>query len=163
MLLKNSSFIPASTQILSPEGTGTTVDDDGVGGVVVVEAGAGVVAIPDAVVSSGVEVPGVAVLLGVAVSLNGLALWHSSVGHLEKRGSKTRMELDTVFLICLCKSLKAIDCSVCSPATDADVRARPEGLLLAAAQFPLLVVDAVLRRVLCRLWPNSPPDDRMKA
>ena len=91
MLLKNSSFIPASTQILSPEGTGAAVDDgvvvvvgdDGVV-VVVVEAGAAVVAIPDVVVPSGVEVSGVAVLLGVTVSLNGLALWHSSVGHLEK-------------------------------------------------------------------------------
>ena len=90
MLLKNSSFIPASTQILSPEGTGAAVDDgvvvvvvdDGV--VVVVEAGAAVVAIPDVVVPSSVEVSGVAVLLGVTVSLNGLALWHSSVGHLEK-------------------------------------------------------------------------------
>ena len=82
MLLKNSSFIPASTQILSPEGTGAAVDDGVV--VVVVEAGAAVVAIPDVVVPSDVEVSGVAVLLGVTVSLNGLALWHSSVGHLEK-------------------------------------------------------------------------------
>ena len=82
MLLKNSSFIPASTQILSPEGTGAAVDDGVV--VVVVEAGAAVVAIPDVVVPSSVEVSGVAVLLGVTVSLNGLALWHSSVGHLEK-------------------------------------------------------------------------------
>ena len=42
---------------------------------------------------------------------------------------------------------------------DADVRAPPEGLLLSAPQFSLLVVDAVLRRVLCRLWPNAPSDE----
>ena len=68
MLLKNSSFIPASTQTLSPEGTDAVVDD-GVGvGVEVV-----VVELTDAVVPSGVEVSGLGVLLVVAVS-NGLAL-----------------------------------------------------------------------------------------
>lgn len=74
--------MPASTQTLSPEGTGDKV--------AVVEVGAGVgdavVALPDVVVPSGVEDSGMAVLLGVAVS-NGLALWHSSVGHLGTRAS----------------------------------------------------------------------------
>ena len=78
--------MPASTQTLSPEGTGDKV--------VVVEVGAGVgdavVALPDVVVPSGVEDSGMAVLLGVAVS-NGLALWHSSVGHL---GTRARESLD---------------------------------------------------------------------
>ena len=49
----------------------------------------------------------------------------------------------------------------CSPQADANVRAAPEGLLLAAAQFSLLVVDAVLGRELGRLRPNSPSDDNM--
>ena len=66
MLLKNSSFIPASTQTLSPEGTDAVVDD-GVG------VGVEVVEVTDAVVPSGVEVSGLGVLLVVAVS-NGLAL-----------------------------------------------------------------------------------------
>ena len=76
MLLKNSSFIPASTQTLSPEGTDAVVDDGvGVGVEVGVGVGVevGVVELTDTVVPSGVEVSGLGVLLVVAVS-NGLAL-----------------------------------------------------------------------------------------
>ena len=48
----------------------------------------------------------------------------------------------------------------CSPAADADVRTAPEGLLGAAAQFALLIVDAVLRRVLRRLRSDAPTDEK---
>ena len=46
------------------------------------------------------------------------------------------------------------------PGADADVRAVSEGLLRSATQFPLLVFNAVLSRVLCSLRPNSPPGER---